>query len=286
MKRGTVRIAGAELGFTIEGSGAPLLVAGSSIYYPRTFSDRLKRSRTLVCADLPHFADLPPGFRTEAIGFDLYADCIEAVRAATGFDRVAIAGHSHHGNVALEYAKRYAQYVAQVVLIGTPPVDLEQTLAAGRHYWDAHASNRRKALLQQRRNGLDPERLAQLPAHQAYVARYVADAPRYWHDPTYDAAWLWRDMTFAMTAVDAFRALFRSYALSRDDRALAAPLLVIAGRDDYAVPHTLWQPLLPQLRQVTFHLLQRSGHTPQLEQPEVFDRIVLDWMDRHDRQID
>ena len=54
-KRGSVEIGGATLNYVAEGEGPALLVLGSSIYYPRTFSKGLRRSCTLICIDLPHF---------------------------------------------------------------------------------------------------------------------------------------------------------------------------------------------------------------------------------------
>lgn len=50
------------------------------------------------------------------------------------------------------------------------------------------------------------------------------------------------------------------------------------GVNDFAVPHTLWSPVLPHLENVNFRLLERSGHTPQLEEPEAFDRVLLGWL--------
>lgn len=114
----SIRIAGTTLNFHVEGSGIPLLVPGSSIYYPGTFSDRLKHSFRIVCADLPHFAPPGPDFNVESISFDLHAECIETVRVAADLGRVVAAGHSHHGNVAVEYAKRYPGNVSHVVLSG------------------------------------------------------------------------------------------------------------------------------------------------------------------------
>jgi pimeloyl-ACP methyl ester carboxylesterase len=46
----------------------------------------------------------------------------------------------------------------------------------------------------------------------------------------------------------------------------------------YVVPHTLWDEVRPKLRNQTFHLFERSGHTPQLEEPELFDRVLLEWI--------
>lgn len=273
-----VHIAGTTLGFTVEGSGTPLLVAGSSIYYPGTFSHRLKQSCKIVCADLPHFVRPGPDLKIDSISFDLYAECVEDVRVAAGLGRVVIAGHSHHGNVALEYAKRYPGNVSHVVLIGTPPVDIARTIEGARRYWDTHASDERKRLLQDRRRALSEEYLRSLSSKDAFVARYVADAPLYWYDGSYDAAWLWRGMDFDVEVVGAFRDLYRDYELDWDPSVMEPPVLVVMGRYDYTVAHTLWEDKLPKLRNVTFEVLERSGHTPQLEEAGVFEGVLLGWL--------
>jgi proline iminopeptidase len=285
VKRDSVHIDDATLSYTTEGVGIPLLVVGSSIYYPRTFSQQLKRTYALVCADLPHFVQLNPEFRLESISFDLYARCIESIRTAAGLDRVVIVGHSHHGNIALEYAKRHPRKVSHIVLIGSPPVDIAHTVKGSEQYWMSHASKDRKAILQDRRSSIDEGYLASLSPQEAYVAQYVADAPLYWHNPTYDAAWLWQDMAFSMEAIHAFRDLYQVYDLNWDAQSLQAPMLVVMGRDDYAVPHQLWESVLPKLKNVTFRVLGRSGHTPQLEEPEVFDRVLLNWLQNDDKRI-
>jgi proline iminopeptidase len=279
VERGSVNVAGATLAYAKQGTGRPMLVVGSSIYYPRTFSRHLGQSCLLVCADLPHFVQLGSRFELGRISFDCYAESIEAIRRAAGLEQVVIAGHSHHGIVALEYARRYPGNVSHVVLIGSPPVDVARTIEAARQYWEAHASAKRKALLLARRRSLEQAGLASLPPEEAYIAQYVADAPLYWCDATYDAAWLWAGMTFRMSAIHAFRDLFRDYVLRRDPESLAAPMLVVMGRHDYAVPHALWAEILPTLEDASFRLLERSGHTPQLEQPEAFDRLLLDWLE-------
>ena len=114
----------------MEGTGTSLLVLGSSIYYPRTFPKNIRESCTLICTDLHNFVSLPPEFKPEWISFDLYSECVEAVRADAGLSRVVVVGHSHHGNIALEYARRKPDRVSHVVLIGTPPGDIPSTIQA------------------------------------------------------------------------------------------------------------------------------------------------------------
>lgn len=278
MSRSEIHLGSTTLGVTAEGRGLPLLVAGSSIYYPRTFSRTLKASCEVICADLPHFVPPGPDFGPESVSFDVYAECIDAVRAAAGLDRMVVAGHSHHGNVALEYARRYSGHVSHVVMIGAPPVDITRTVKGAAQYWDAHASEERKRVLRERRGSLDGEYLASLAPEAAFVHQYVTDAPLYWHDPVYDAAWLWADMKFSMDVVHAFRDLYQAYDIRHHPPPPGIPVLVVMGESDYAVPHTLWDDVLPDLGNVTFRLLENAGHTPQLENAPAFDRVLLDWL--------
>jgi proline iminopeptidase len=90
-------------------------------------------------------------------------------------------------------------------------------------------------------------------------------------------------MTFDMKAIHVFRGLYQDYELNWDARSLTAPVLVVMGENDYAVPHTLWKRNLPRLENFTFRVLSESGHTPQLEQPGEFDHLLLNWLKNQKR---
>src|SRR5688572_26262855 len=108
LRAGIVAVTGAALGYAVRGAGVPVLVVGSSLYYRRTFAtNRLTDSCELAFADLRHFAPCDPGHDNAGLTFDRYADDIDRVRSALGFPRCVVVGHSKHGNIALEYAKRY-----------------------------------------------------------------------------------------------------------------------------------------------------------------------------------
>lgn len=278
-RRGSVTVAGATLEYTVEGEGITLLVLGSSIYYPRTFSPNLRESCTLVCADLPHFVPLGPEFNVGGISFDLYSECIDAVRADAGIGRVIVVGHSHHGNIAIEYARRRPGAVSHLVLIGTPPMDVATTIQSAEQFWETHATAERKAALQRRRRQLTAaDGDVSRSQSEGYVRQYVTDAPLYWNYPNYDASWLWRGMFFSMEAVHAFRNLYRSYDIDWNATLRSIPVLVVMGVNDFAVPHTLWNTFVPRVENITFQLLGHSGHTPQLEEPDAFNRILLNWL--------
>ncbi len=89
-----------------EGRGTPLLVVGSSIYYRRTFSAELRRHFTLIFVDLRHFAPTYVPTDLQAITLDTYTRDIDQIRSASGYDKIAVVGHSVHGALAFEYARR------------------------------------------------------------------------------------------------------------------------------------------------------------------------------------
>lgn len=275
---GSVTVSGATLRYITEGAGLPVLVVGSATYYPRTFSRRLGDFCTLAFADLRHFSPSDAGFNLGGLTFDTYADDIDRVRAALGFERCVVVGHSKHGNIALEYAKRYPARASHVVLIGSPPCGLEQAVSARDGFWESHASETRKAVLRLNWDALTPARLAAMSPAEAEVARYVADGPKYWYDAAYDASPLWQGMYVNAGVLDKLHGLFGGYELSWNPTRLRSPVLVVMGRYDFAVPHVLWDEVLPGLENVTYHLFERSGHTPQLEEQERFDRTLLGWL--------
>lgn len=279
---GVVKVEGAWLRYVVEGSGMPALVIGSSIYYPRTFSQRLRKVLRMAFIDVRHFARNDGSLRPDRISLDTYLNDIEKLRARLGIKRAMLIGHSHHGNLALEYANRFPARVSHVVLIGSPPVDAERTHEAAQAYWQAHASDSRKAALRRNQKRVTTGDFDKLPPEQAYVARYVADGPRYWFDVAYDASHLWEGVPIDLDVVDVFRSFFSGgYELSWEAANVGVPVLVATGLHDYAVPPVLWTATLRGRPNLTYELFEQSGHTPQLEESERFDSTLLTWLARH-----
>src|SRR4029453_445043 len=109
VRQGIVEVEGAQLAYRIEGHGQPCLVVGSSIYYPRVFSQDLRSHLQLVFVDLRHFAASDPSFSPDRISIETYPDDIEHVSQTLELGDVVVMGHSIHGTIALEYARRYPE---------------------------------------------------------------------------------------------------------------------------------------------------------------------------------
>lgn len=278
VERGTVRSGPFELGYTVEGQGPPALVIGSSVYYPRTFSAELRRSLRLVFADHRGFAR-PVG---EAAASDFELDAVladmELVRRHLGLERVVVIGHSGHGYMALEYAKRYPEHVTHVVMIATGPShSAEHTRLADRHWEEAVCPERKAKLARDLR--LLPDEIAAAP-EKRFITFCVRLGARSWYDPEFDAAPLWEGVRVDMAGIDRlWGETFRDLDVAAGLEALEAPVLLAMGRFDYLVaPHFAWEPYRAGFRDLTVRVFDRSGHTPQLEESRLFDDELLRWL--------
>src|SRR5215471_17523820 len=102
---GTVDRDGFKLEWTREGTGIPILVLGASRFYARYFPQSLREHFEMVFCDLRQWAPTPDGFDISTITRDTFSEDVAAICRAAGLDRPIVAGQSHHGLIALEYAR-------------------------------------------------------------------------------------------------------------------------------------------------------------------------------------
>ena len=63
--------------------------------------------------------------------------------------------------------------------------------------------------------------------------------------------------------------------LERFDR----PVFLALGRYDFIVaPPSSWNPLTPKFKNLTIDIFEQSGHTPQFEEPALFDERLVNWI--------
>lgn len=258
------------------GSNAALVIIGSSIYYPRCIDSDLLPFRRVLYLDLPHFT-LPVNENSAArISLTYYSELIEKWRTELGLNKIVVLGHSHHGNVAFEYARRFPRSVCGVVMVCSPPANVHDTNLAQTDYWEKSASDERKRVLAERRAEFGDVDLAPFSLQEQYVLAYIADAPLYWRNMHFDASMFWQNMEFSMDGVNAFRRCFDNYRFEIDS--LDRPILALSGAYDYAVPPMLWDGYTPDRKNLYLHTFENSGHTPSFEEPSEFERVIFDWM--------
>lgn len=201
MKNGIVKSGIFELEYIIQGHGqSTILVIGSAKYYSRTFSEQIKSKYQFVFIDHRGFAKSIGAYTKSDFELNTILDDIELVRSNLNLDKIVILGHSGHGFMAIEYAKKYTQYVERLILVGMGPSNSQINQHLAGEYFENNASQERKAAQEMSLKNLesaidsDPER--------RFITYCIKLGPRSWYDYNYDATELWQDINVNMTAFD------------------------------------------------------------------------------------
>lgn len=276
---GQVEVDGSKLDYVVQGEGQPCLVIGSSVYYPKTFSAGLRQHLRMYFVDMKWFAKDYAPENLDTVNIQTIVEDVEQIRRQLGLEKPIILGHSIHGTIALEYAKKYPGKVAAAVAIGSPSqfgnAFFTQKAA---ELWET-ASEERKDI--QRQNWGEMTEIDRLTGKEKTAAAYNRASPQYWYDPHYDANWLWDGMTVHTEVTDhLFATVFSDYDMFESSWEIPVPVLVALGKYDYVIPYTLWSFSYQHIPDFTLVLFEKSGHTPQLEEPEAFDRELIRWLDK------
>lgn len=269
-----------QLPYIIEGTGPSTIVIGSSQYYRRVFSQNLRRHLRLIFMDHRGFAPSPGPVDTSEFELDKLVDDVEMLRQQLGMGPIVVIGHSGHAYMALEYAKKYPENTSHVVMIGISP-DLSQpsTDLAERNY-QALADADRLAAERANKLAVPDEALAKLPPDRAFIRGYIRNAARIWYDPRFDCTRLWQDVAINMEMFGyVWGKLFAEIDVTKGLERFNRPVLLALGRYDFVVaPPSSWESVKSRFRNLTIHVFERSGHTPQFEEPELFDETLLTWI--------
>ena len=277
LNSGVIEVDDSRLGYVALGEGIPCLVIGSSVYYPRTFSNELRKHLKMYFVDMKWFAK---GYNAEdlnTVDISSIANDVEQIRSALGLEKPIILGHSIHGTIATEYVKQYGNQVSGLIAVGSPcewgnAVYHEKATAL----WET-ASKERKELQEQ--NWGKTNELDRLTGQEEASARYNNMSPQYWYNPRYDASWLWDDMTVHSEVTQhLFTKVFHDYNMFEPAIPISVPVFLGLGKYDYVIPYTLWETEYKNIPDFTLVLFEKSGHTPQLEESQLFDKELIDWI--------
>jgi proline iminopeptidase len=269
---GHIDIDGFKLRYVTEGEGPDVLVIGSSVYYPRSFSQNLRKSLRLHFVDYRGFAEGPEVELT----FDTLLDDLEHIRQKLSLKRCIVIGHSAHGLLALEYAKKYKEHVSHVVIIGMPPHMKPDHIAMAQRNWDDSVWPERKAAFERNMKLMPDEKLNQLPREMNF-----RNVPKSWYDYNFDSTPLWKGVKPNTYILDQMYLRFaREIDVSQGLELLDCPVLLAYGRFEFLVaPVNSWDPLRYKFKHLTVRIFEKSAHSPQYEEANLFDAELLKWLD-------
>ncbi|BDG78641.1 AB hydrolase superfamily protein YclE [Bacillus subtilis] len=271
---------GFDLSYCIEGEGAPILVIGSAVYYPRLFHQDIKQNYQWIFADHRGFAKPARALRPEDQSLDAVLDDIEAIRRHLQLKDFIIMGHSGHAFMALEYARKYPEHVRKAVLLNSAPDNSQKRQRDSEAFFRETASPERKKRFEKDIASLagdiekDPER--------RFVHMCIrAEAKSFYKERT-NAAALWEGVDTNMPIIDELWGhTFAQMNLIQRLADVHVPVYIGLGRYDYLVaPVSLWDAIdgiYPHVKKVIF---EKSGHQPMLEEPQTFRQSLMEWIEK------
>ncbi len=280
----TLSLGGLTLHYFAGGSGSPVVLVhgiGSSASLEWRFTlDVLAREHQVFALDLPGFgqSDKP----AVDYGLSFFQDTVRAFIEALNLPHVALMAVSFGGRVALGLALDSPAVIDRLVLVdslglGPPRRVLTYRLLLIHGIGELMMSSTEMALRR-----LSPSTVRRFwgwyvsrphPIEEVLGDSQLADYRQMMATPAYRAAYL-----ATLRAVASLRRLRDGVVVEQRLGELSMPTLVVWGRHDHIFPAAhaeAAQRKIPQSRAVIF---EDSGHTPQLEEPDRFNQLVLDFL--------
>jgi pimeloyl-ACP methyl ester carboxylesterase len=215
----------------------------------------------------PHFRLMLPNLRghkgSSALRgptsiYTLAAD-IAQLMEALDVARAHVLGLSLGGLVAQLLAIHFAQMVNKLILVNTfahlRPTSLREAVTLGRRVVVSRY--------------LPPEATAKVVARDLFPKPDQAA----WRDEVLQRIGV-NDVASYRYLVDAIRRFDSRPQLDR----IAASTLLITGERDAVVPRGCQQQLVRGIRNIQWRIVRDSGHATPVDQPEEFNRVVLDFL--------
>lgn len=210
--------------------------------------------------------DLPPYTHAQWV-----AD-IDAIRELLGLETFVMAGGSYGGFLALEYTLAHPERVSALILRDT---------AANTDY---------DHLAVERARSTDRVTIDEWTISRIGTGHFAdnTEFERYWrgilplYDHSYDPQATERKALATRyhyaTHNAAFGVNMPQYDLTGRLGEIACPTLVVVGRHDWRTPVQASQAIVDGIPQAELVVFEKSGHSPQLEEPEKFQATVRNFL--------
>lgn len=201
----------------------------------------------------------------------------DALRAHFGDERIVVKGGSYGGYVALEYTLAHPERVRALVLRDTSASRKFEVMAR------ANALARAREFPDITPELLDMVFEGRVPDDATMKSAYAALAPLY--DAKTDpkkAAERVASATFrADTHNQAFAGNLPNYDLTSRLHEIQVPVLITVGRHDWITPVAASEEIAAGIPHAELVIFEHSGHSPQLEENELWVATVRGFLERH-----
>lgn len=269
---------GVKLFYQTVGSGPPLMLmhgglgCDHSSYLPQ-FLD-IADQWTLILYDHRGNGRSRP-IEWEGVSHDTWAADADALRAHLGYEKMFLLGHSYGGFLGQEYAARYPERLAGLVLLCTAPaLDYPELIEA-----NAEARASTSEAIAGVAEAFAPDPLAQDEDFESIMTRI---GPLYFHQPD-----VFADAVNSVMANVKFSAAAWNHCSQHcmpEFNTMGVlpqvnvPTLIMSGADDWITPAEQGQRMHDVMPNSELVIFEKSGHFPYIEEEELFFRSLRDWL--------
>jgi proline iminopeptidase len=184
------------------------------------------------------------------------ADDVDALRSHLGVDRVGLAGHSYGGFVALEYALRHPDALAFLLLVDTAAGQAPAALA-------------------------EADVTEPTTTDEEFKQELTDTLSFYFHSFTPEIAepLLGRTILNGQVGTWSMQQL-ASWGVHDLLPTIATPTLVAVGRHDKVCPLAASEQIASGIPDAELAVFDNSGHFPWVEEPDVYNATVMEWLSR------
>jgi pimeloyl-ACP methyl ester carboxylesterase len=275
---------GVRIHYLCGGEGSPVLLVhglGSSAAVEFYYNlEQLAAHHQVIAVDLPGFgqSDKPPLDYT----IDLFTRVLRDLMASLELKKVSLMGVSMGGRVALGLALEAPELVDRLILVdalgvGQPRRVLAYRLLLTRGLGELTLSGTARAL-----RGMNPRTIRRFwgwylrrpgSADTILSDDRISNHSRLLSSPAYRAAYL-----SALRSIAGSRRLRDGVVVEARLSELTMPTLLVWGRHDHIFPASHAEAAGRKIKGARIEVFESSGHTPQMEEPERFNRLVLDFL--------
>lgn len=252
-----VEAAGGRVHLRKGGQGEPLLLLHGELGVPGWLRahQELARRFTVYLPSLPGFGQSPAPQWIVTVR-DLAAWVTWFARDVNIPQPMNVIGFSMGGWIAAEIATVNSSIFKRMVLVGPAGLKPEQG-----ETWDYFLNSGKEAFQQAFHD----------PAQSPEYARYYG---KEWTAPEEEQVEINREMAARLL----WKPYMRSHTLLPLLRGVATPTLVVWGRQDRIIPLEVCRLYQGAIKGAAARVLDRCGHLPEMEKPEEFVRVVLDFL--------
>lgn len=262
---------------SISGEGVPCLVIGLGTLMQRTLSQEFKKHFKVYSSDL--YWDNRFGLENpSSLDLDQILDDIFEMGKNLGLSSYVLFGHSAYGIVAMEYAKKFADSLEGIIMVGTPVNSNSEVAQVNDEYFKMHADPQRKEIDAARRAEYLKEDLSKLDISSKFLKSYIwRDGSRYWHQPAFDCTPLWEGIIVDDVLNHFFADILPKVDVRKGLETIAVPTFLAAGLSDFDCCPWDWLKIGKLPQKLTVSLFSNSGHYPNYEEEKLFDERIISW---------